>query len=308
VSISGDAAGTTSRQVVSLLPPNSVNRGSALYYHWEDLARNSTNLYAFYQSPAWWDYSLHGTLTDYVLRPHEGDRPVLVTLNAVDGSLVGAVGVHKSRCPLALQFRSRALGRMHIRVIKVLGGQPLLRDNEGLYVELIRTLFGAFPGYDCIYMRYVPVGSFCWNTLCGSRELRRHARLYLPGDPVQHLRITLPQSFKDYLQKFKSKTRYNLQRQVRQLREHGGGQLELIRVEHSQDVKRFLEEATTISAKSWQFKTLGLEMSNSPEECRKFIQFADDGVLRCYLLRCGGSPCTGIPVRQRLLLFADRLR
>jgi len=275
----------------SVVPLDDASRDAALSKQWEQLAQTSNNLYAFYQSPAWWDYSLHGTLRDYILRLHESEMPVLVRFDAADGTLAGVVGVNKSRCPLVFQFRSRTLMRVHVRAMKILGGQPLLRDEEDLYVELVRSLLAAFPDYDCIYMQFIPIGSFCWEVLCKSQKLQEHAEVYFPGEAVPHARITLPQSFKEYLHKFKSKTRYNLVRQVRQLREHGGGQLEVVRIEHAQDVQAFLDEATAISTRSWQFETLGLEMNNSSEEYRRFTQFAENRALRCYLLRCGGSPC-----------------
>ena len=283
----GDA---NARYSVLLLPCDGVSRDSRLYEQWEELAEDSGNLYAFYQSPSWWNYSLQGTLRDYILRLHESGKPDLLALSGPEDSLVGAIGINRSFCPLAFQFRSRTLLRLRVRAIKVLGGQPLVREEEEVYVALVRALFAAFPDCDCIYLESVPVGSFCWNVLCTSQSLRKHCELYVPGEPVLHARITLPGSFAQYVGKFKSKTRYNLQRQVRQLREHGGGQLAMVRVEHARDVAEFLDQAAAISAVSWQSRTLGLEVSNSPAECEMFAHFAARGTLRSYLLRCGGSP------------------
>jgi hypothetical protein len=67
----------------------------------------------------------------------------------------------------------------------------------------------------------------------------------------------------------------------------------MVRVEQAKDVRMFLDEAAAVSVRSWQH-TLGLQMDNSPDECRRYERLAEKGVLRCYLLKCGDTACAFI--------------
>ena len=52
-------------------------------------------------------------------------------------------------------------------------------------------------------------------------------------------------------------------------------------------------------------------MENSPEEREKFARLAQQGVLRSYLLRCGGEGCTlseRLSIRKFVLLHLVRIR
>ncbi|WP_205743262.1 GNAT family N-acetyltransferase [Geobacter sp. FeAm09] len=97
-------------------------------------------------------------------------------------------------------------------------------------------------------------------------------------------------SFDEYLLKFSKKARYNLKREIKLLGTSGNGELSLVRVEHAADVALFLDGASQISSRSWQH-ALGPQMVNSPEERLRYERFAGQGVLRCYLLKCGERPC-----------------
>jgi hypothetical protein len=196
---------------ISLLAASEVEGDAGLRREWEQLAVNSRNLYAFYQSPAWWDYSMHTAVPDYVLHLEEGQRPVLACIRAADGSLVGAVGVQQCRFPLAISFRTHKLCRLPGRVLKILGGQPLLCEDEELYAELIGSLLAAHPDCDCLYLRSVPLGGCFWNSLHGSPKVREQVSCYFPAGVAVHCRLTLPPTFSDYLQHFQSGSRKNLQ-------------------------------------------------------------------------------------------------
>jgi hypothetical protein len=283
--------GATPQFTLSFIDSDSIGQEDIPNNEWNQLAESSENLYAFYQSPIWLGYSLHTTLQDYILRLNRKEKPIFVCFHDVGGRLAGAIPAQKSQFPLIFRFRTRNLLRVHFNTVKILGGQPLIRDEENLYVDFVKSLFATFPDCDFISMQHIPVGSYCWNIAKDSKELRKCADVYFPNDSVLHPRVTLRQSFKEYLQKFKSKTRYNLQRQVRQLRDHGGGQLDLIRIEHTRDVKTFLEDAATISKLSWQDEILGPEMIDSPFEHDQYARLAEKGVLRSYVLRCGNTPC-----------------
>jgi hypothetical protein len=215
----------------------------------------------------------------------------MAAVRGADGQLAGAVGLQKCLSPLTISFRTHQLVRLPGRAIKVLGGEPLLADDANLHLEFVRFVFSAFPDCDYLSMPVVPLGSPAWRLVAESAELRRLARVYLPGEAVPHPQISVPPSFAQYLKQVKTKNRHNWQRQMRRLAEHGGGQIELLRVECAADVRTFLDAAVAVSLNSWQHRALGPQMDNTEHERRRFVEFADGGVLRSYLLRCGGTPC-----------------
>jgi len=258
---------------------------------WIHLALSCDNLYAFYQSPDWWQYSLNVMLRDHILRLRYGGDPVIAQIVGNDGTLAGMTGAFASNYLLNFKFKSRTLSIFNISAIRLMGGQPLVKNDEAIYIELVKTLFEKFPNCDAIHIPWVPIGSNCWNNIHKSNELSQVAKVYVPDkDYAKHFSITLDQSFDGYLQKFNKKARYNLKREVKILDSHCHDQLCMVRIEQANDVKMFLDAAVKVSSKSWQHE-LEPQMDNSLDERRRYEQFANQGVLRCYLLRCGETAC-----------------
>jgi CelD/BcsL family acetyltransferase involved in cellulose biosynthesis len=101
----------------------------------------------------------------------------------------------------------------------------------------------------------------------------------------------MPATFEQYLQQnFKAKTRYNLRRQVRRLREHGRGALELVRIENGAQVPEFLDAAVPLTAADHErYRGRFFRLQNDAVEQEKLYAAAGNGILRSYLLRCGGQ-------------------
>jgi hypothetical protein len=216
-------------------------------------------------------------------------RCALGIIRRQDRSLLGVVPVQVSRYALRYEVGSRALCKLPLRVVQILGSQPLIPAEEDLHVPLVRGILSAFPDCDGIDMHSVPLDSSWGRTLRQSEPLRRSALVYLPEGLTDSHFISLPDSFDEYLAKFKSKTRNTLRRNVRRLREHG--KTELVRVEHEQGVETFLDVAARLSSQSRQCRARGWRFENTPAECQKLLQLARAGVLRSYYLRCGDEVC-----------------
>jgi|GEM_PF-1738238 len=277
---------------MTILKPSDIAASSPVTrQEWNNLALSSENIYAFYQSPAWWEYSTKVTLKDYILRLHPGENPVIAQVCDNDGKLAGVSGVLVTDYVLHFKLKSRSLAHCNIPVAKLIGGPPLIGDDENLYVEFVKSILEAFPGCSAIHIPWVLTNSRSWKVLNTSEKLRRYAGVYVPDkDFAKHYSIVLNQTFEEYLHKFNKKIRYNLKRDIKVLTDLCNGQLSLVRIERAQDVKMFLDGAFTVSSRSWQ-NTLEPQMDNSPEECERYERFANQGVLRCYLLKCGETPC-----------------
>jgi hypothetical protein len=121
----------------------------------------------------------------------------------------------------------------------------------------------------------------------GGTAMRPFFLLYEPeGVRRSHL-LRLPERFADYLARFRSKKRYNLQRQVRLLRGHFAGGLRLERVTRPDEVPAFLAAAREVETESWQGRVSGPRLDRSPG---KLADAAARGLLRSYLLLGGGRP------------------
>ena len=92
------------------------------------------------------------------------------------------------------------------------------------------------------------------------------------------------------LSRFSHKKRYNLNRQVRLLREHCSGNMKLLRVESPQQVDDFVRAARAVSGRSWQFKHNVPQNIDAETKVRELTDLAQRGILRSYLLMCGDRP------------------
>ena len=231
-----------------------------------------------FQSPAWWDYSRCSV---------DGEQLALGVVRTVAGRLAGVAPVRTCRHPLSFRWSGRELGTTCVRGLTVLGNQPILPDGEAVFVQLIDSLYAAFPECDCISMSGMVARGHCWQLLADSHVLRQHVTVRLSRGTQGHHLVGVPASFDKYLAKFNSKSRYNLRRQLTQLQQKGCGHLELVRVDLAEHVDSYVDRAAAISARSWQGQVLGAVNDKPEEDRRRLALLAKHGVLRCYLLQCG---------------------
>jgi CelD/BcsL family acetyltransferase involved in cellulose biosynthesis len=249
---------------------------------WDELAHNSSNLFALFQSPVWWDK----------LNPLPGgERSVIGVLRGDNGTPVGVVPMYMKRYCLEFKLHNWRLAGFHFQLMKMLGDQPLLPSSESCYIEFFHSLFHTFKESDGIYLEWIPFGSYIWNILSSSQTLKKEFIVYQPTEPDICTLIEMPSSFEEYLATFSKKTRHNFRTQVNRLRKLGNGRLDLVRIEHEEQVKEFLDTASSINLRSTTYRKTGWAIPNSPEECNKYIQLCQAGVLRSYLLRCGSEVC-----------------
>lgn len=278
------------KNTVNFDAPSDILDSPECFMLWNELALSSDNLYAFYQSPIWWEYSIKVALRDHILRLRYGGEPVVANVFDQNGDLAGMFGLFEKKYQLHFRISNRILASFSSPVVQVMGGQPLIRGDANLYVEFIKSVFKKYPDCNAIHIPWVPIGSDCWNVLHESIELRSFAKIYIPDrDLAKHYCVKLGPTFDAYLNKFNKKSRYNLRREINKLKDYSCGQLDIVRIERAEDVRYFLDAAAEVSLKSWQ-NTLEQQMDNSDEECARYTKLADLGVLRCYIMIKGEAP------------------
>jgi CelD/BcsL family acetyltransferase involved in cellulose biosynthesis len=208
------------------------------------------------------------------------------------GNIAGVVPARAGDSVLNYAIGSFPMAKARMRLVSFLGYEPIVPDDERLFVEMVRTFLGAFPDCDGIDLGWVTSGGNCWKMTLKSRELRRDVLVYAPKKLQTCHYIDLPDSYDQYMAKFSAKRRSELRRQNRRLREHGGGRLECVRIENESDVPYLLVAGSKIAVQSRVYQNTGWNvLENSDEMSQKLVECARRGVLRCYLLRCGDEPC-----------------
>lgn len=245
---------------------------------WSRLDAANSHVYAMYQSLAWFEH---------LLATGQGAGTRVAVVEDDHRNIVGIVPMQLDQYPLIFSAGRRPLWKFRLRTAFVLGGQPRVPASTQVHERLFRSIWEAVPEIDALYMKGMPAEGPCWSHLQhGSTQ----GIVYAERGVRDFFTITLPATFDDYLAKFKQKKRYNLKRQVRVLREQGGGELELVRAESDAQIPAFLTEAKIVAQNSWEHR-LAVKESDDWEEQERVEDLARRGFLRCYLLKTGGVPC-----------------
>jgi hypothetical protein len=267
---------------VSLLASVESWGADRLREEWQCVLESSDDRLVLFQSPEWFDH-IHAT--------EPAVRPALACVRDGDGHLIGVAPLVRTRHNLEYSIKRVRLGKSSLSLLEIPGGVPPLPEETGVYDRLFELLPRVARGHDGLYLRMLPTSSFGWRYLNESPLVRASFALCLPeGLSSSHV-VDLPQTFKEYLSHFKSKTRYNLQRSVKQLRERGGGELELQRFEAPDEVPAFLDSAASVASLSWQARCTDDRVDTTPFWRQKLTDLARRGLLRSYVLRAGSHHC-----------------
>jgi Acetyltransferase (GNAT) domain len=268
--------------VLSLLPPEEALASPAVRPGWEALLGDVHPLNRLYASPVWFEH---------VWRTYSDVELYLGTLRDRTGQVLGACPFSVRDIALSYDVASRALVRTNLRAAIILGGEPMLPPSPGAYRRLLDGLFAQLGPLDCGHIFSLPLEGHFGRFLRGHGRASRAYFSYLPGRPRPWYWIEMGSRFDDYLGTMGGKARYNIRRQVRELRKHGAGALELMQVDSEGQVGEFLELATRVSLRSWQHRVLGQRIGQTDRHHLMFNDLARRGILRCFLLKCGPQPC-----------------
>ncbi len=273
----------TAKHTLVFYSPEDLQADPSVRTVWESLVHLGNPLNGAYLGPAPFE-------TQARVSPHEGNRVVMIRDG--DGKVIGVCPVVHWKLEMPFQVRKRIFGKLKLEAATVLSGEPLLPQDPELFRLLFEGLLREMSWCDCIYFNSIPADCYTSRYIYGEkgrldrefvypRRLQRREWIYLE----------LEESYEQFLQGRQPKTRYNLKRQVKKLREFGGGVLECIRVENEDQVDAFHEAAYAVAEKSWQFHNLGRALEETALYRESLRSLARQGCLRAYLLRCGERPC-----------------
>lgn len=230
---------------------------------------------------------------DWLKRLHSGRKAsVRVYLLERDGRIVGTAPFVLDAVKLNCQLADLTLARIPIRMLSLLGYSPGMPKDGAAYSFLFRRLIQDSSEYDAIHCRYLRVNSHLWNFIHDEPLVRRHFAVFSRTGRRPHSIVRFDGSFDNYLGKFSSKSRWHQKRWLKRLEQRG--QVELTRISRPTEIDSFFDAAVRISERSWQYNVQGWGVSRRSAELVKQTcrWLAERSWLRCYLLTCGGVPCS----------------
>jgi CelD/BcsL family acetyltransferase involved in cellulose biosynthesis len=237
--------------------------GELMCQAWTGLLAASASEEKLYQTPAFFRYLRESA------GAHEPFALFTVTRRS-DAAIVGVVPVRLIR--QNIDFRAGPLGCATFSrpLVQILGSVPMLPER-GLFPELMERVLEHFPQACGVSMQAMPRTVFEGLGALPGWRVR-----VLDGWRECHT-IALPGSFDAYLQRFSSKKRYNLSRQVRLLAAQAGD-IALLRIAQPGEVGSLFTALRTLAAPA--------ELT-TPQRQQKFERLAANGLLHSYVLRCG---------------------
>ena len=174
-----------------------------------------------------------------------------------------------------------------LNAIRLIGGQVLgagTTTNIGRSMEDVLSLLnGDAGGFDALLIEDLDTESALFDVVSGSHWAAHTSLCYRQAEQ-DRWRMIVPEAMEDFWARFSSKSRYNLRRSVKRL-EH-----DFKMISHEQEIDEFVEQAASVSQRSWQGKRLGQRVANTPEFRNQLRHLARLGALRCYLLTVDGDP------------------
>jgi hypothetical protein len=254
--------------------PDRFEMNVATAYHdrpdildaWNRMLATATGPETLYQSPQFFNY-----LTD-MDQGQDATHELFIVRRRVDYEIVGFVPVRTITCDLAFRLGPVSLFKRQVRACQILGSVPLLDETQdGIADFVIQQLLERYAECQVLYMQAYPEDEGAkLQEIAGVSAYVRYGWRPCHTQP-------LPKGVDAYLQKFSSKKRYNLSRQVRLLTEAAGA-LQVVRIEQPEQVAGMLD-ATVVLDPS--------EVTDRDTEQRRMEGLARHGLLLSYVIRCG---------------------
>jgi CelD/BcsL family acetyltransferase involved in cellulose biosynthesis len=243
---------------------------------WSTLLRSTKNPRAILQSPAWANY-----------RAHFAGTELMVGVIRTDNAIIGIVPL------LTNAYSFRLMNELNIEMpgAVIMGNEPL----GAFTAEAYCTIFDALATTSELKAIHLPgvlsTAEFA-HFLQGPAVRQNHTWfVYSPPPEYVYYYIDMPKTAQDYFEgTLTTKRRNERQRSSKKLAEMGSGRVGIERIDREEMVGEFLRAASSIAARSWQRTLLGCEVGSNVPRFDVLTQFAREGCLRSYLLKCGGEP------------------
>jgi hypothetical protein len=253
-----------------------VWQDAALLQEWERLVAHSDNLNVMYQSPKW---------LAYLQETGQIKSATIAVVRTEAGKIRGIVPLIQHRNFLPFNVSNHILYNLPLRQVDILGGELLLPPDHDIHNRFFLAINDVFPEAQCIDLSPLSGTRFTWHYLQESEVIRNLFLTYVIDGMRDYHTVPLPPTFELYLAQFSRKKRYNLNRQVRLLRDSCAEEIELVRVESRSQIELWLETRRAIDQ---SYRSRWNRPSDAQDEAllsRRMGDLADRGLLRNYVLK-----------------------
>jgi Acetyltransferase (GNAT) domain len=250
---------------------------------WRELLAASDDPFALYQSPEWFDLRRGLAAAD--------SMPSLAIRRNSARQVIGVVPLYPAEEPCTFPI---ALKRAYVtrprKMILIQSGRLLLPAGDRWFDGLFASLCQANREGCLVKIQNVPVPSPL-NTYIETSPLiaRRYCTFAVPGLSQVHT-IPLPSTYDEFLDRYRSKKRYNLRRQIRQLEQHAKGGLELRCFESADDLPEFVAHWDALAAACDPRRDEARSIAARRDTLRRRAEL---GLMCSYLLMDGSRPIAG---------------
>jgi hypothetical protein len=235
---------------------------------WRDMLASSQSSEKLYQSVEFFQY---------LAETSDSDSPpceIVVVRRSSDKEIVGIVPIRTGTVPVELRLGAFVFFNRRLPVVQLLGSVPMLRGRPDPMPALMHYLLDRFPGHKVVSMQSLS------PELHNDFRQRHGLKSYVIHGWRECHAMALPPSFDEYLQKFSSKKRYNLARQVRLLAKELG-QLTVTRIDSAPRIaEMFAAMKQIVPPRSYAHIS----------SASKLERLADLGLMLSYVIRCGAEP------------------
>lgn len=230
---------------------------------WQAALAASSSEEKLYQSPAFFRYLTESAVDDGL--------ELFAVQRAGTGEVIGLVPARRTWHLAGPRVGSLGLQR-RLPAIQILGSALMLPPEPGALRAVLKRLFAHFDGARVVLLQAMPQSLFGLYERIGPLGAS-----VIDGWRDCHT-LPLPDTFDAYLQKFSSKKRYNLQRQLRLLAQEAGA-IEVTRIERLEQAAALFEALRELAPQ---------HAGERDATLARFWGLARNGLLLAYVVRCGG--------------------
>lgn len=165
----------------------------------------------------------------------------LITLEDENKTVVSLMPILIKDYKLNFNLRNWFNYSLSLPAVNLLGGE-LIVSATSIYETCFNVLFENYQHYPLIRLHGISPISELYTHIKNSSFIADHFYIYIPQGEIPCHTISLPETFDDYLKLLSKKKRYNLNRQVKLLREYGEENLTLKEISQPEDI-RFMQES-----------------------------------------------------------------
>ncbi len=207
----------------------------------------------------------------------------------IDGKIAGIAPFCLRKVALECKIGEVTIFNFYIQRMYLLGEKINSIPNIEIYDKIFNIIL-SLKDLDALYFQSLDIDSYLYHYLSTSTLIKKYFSMYAPTCPKKYSMINLSGTFDEYMKKFSKKTQHNRMREIRKFER--AGKSELVCITREEDVEDFINLASEVSRKTYQYNLLKLGLRDIESLQKRLKTLAKYGWLRSYLLKLDDVPCS----------------